>query len=463
MKNKTDEGKRMEGNLTKGPILKTLTKLAIPIMASSFLGTLYNITDMAWIGLLGSKAVAGVGVGGMFTWLSQGLAAMARMGGQVQVAQCIGRGERDRAHGFAQAAVQLATLMGMAYAVISLVFTRQMVAFFQLTDPEAQTAALSYTKIACGLIVFSFLTLTMTGLYTAQGDSKTPFLANLIGLVTNMILDPVLILGPGPFPKLGVVGAAIATVTAQAIVMMMMILGVIIQKKENVLKGIRLTAKIPKEYLGGLCRIGIPTAIQGMAYCAISMVLTRMVSAYGAEAVATQRVGGQIESISWNTADGFAAALNAFIAQNYGAGKMDRVRKGYRASLWTVGIWGLLISFVFICFPKAIADIFFHEPKAVATAVGYLVIIGFSEAFMCVELMTVGALSGLGRTRLCSIISIAFTSARIPLAIILGGLIGLSGIWWALSITSIIKGIIFTCTFLWITRKRQVCKTGNGI
>ena len=444
----------MEGNLTKGPILKTLTKLAIPIMASSFLGTLYNITDMAWIGLLGSKAVAGVGVGGMFTWLSQGLAAMARMGGQVQVAQCIGRGERDRAHGFAQAAVQLATLMGMAYAVISLLFTRQMVAFFQLTDLEAQTAALSYTKIACGLIVFSFLTLTMTGLYTAQGDSKTPFLANLIGLVTNMILDPVLILGPGPFPKLGVVGAAIATVTAQAIVMMMMILGVLIQKKENVLKGIRLTAKIPKEYLGGLCRIGIPTAIQGMAYCAISMVLTRMVSAYGAEAVATQRVGGQIESISWNTADGFAAALNAFIAQNYGAGKMGRVRKGYRASLWTVGIWGLLISFVFICFPKAIADIFFHEPKAVATAVGYLVIIGFSEAFMCVELTTVGALSGLGRTRLCSIISIAFTSARIPLAIILGGLIGLSGIWWALSITSIIKGIIFTCTFLWITRKR---------
>ena len=454
MNTKTDEGKRMEGNLTKGPILKTLTKLAIPIMASSFLGTLYNITDMAWIGLLGSKAVAGVGVGGMFTWLSQGLAAMARMGGQVQVAQCIGRGERDRAHGFAQAAVQLATLMGMAYAVISLLFTRQMVAFFQLTDPEAQTAALSYTKIACGLIVFSFLTLTMTGLYTAQGDSKTPFLANLIGLVTNMILDPVLILGPGPFPKLGVVGAAIATVTAQAIVMMMMILGVIIQKKENVLKGIRLTAKIPKEYLGGLCRIGIPTAIQGMAYCAISMVLTRMVSAYGAEAVATQRVGGQIESISWNTADGFAAALNAFIAQNYGAGKMDRVRKGYRASLWTVGIWGLLISFVFICFPQAIADIFFHEPKAVATAVGYLVIIGFSEAFMCVELTTVGALSGLGRTRLCSIISITFTSARIPLAIILGGLIGLSGIWWALSVTSIIKGIIFTCTFLWITKKR---------
>ena len=445
----------MEGNLTKGPILKTLTKLAVPIMASAFLGTLYNITDMAWIGLLGSRAVAGVGVGGMFTWLSQGLAAMARMGGQVQVAQCVGRGDRERAHGFAQAAVQLSAFMGIAYAVLSLLFTRQMVGFFQLADAEAHAAAMSYTRIACGLIVFSFLTLTLTGIYTAQGDSKTPFLANLVGLAMNMILDPVLILGPGIFPRLGVAGAAIATVTAQAIVMSIMILGIMVQKKENVLKGIKLFAKLPREYVGGICKIGIPTAIQGMAYCAISMVLTRMVSGYGAEAIATQRVGGQIESISWNTADGFGAALNAFIAQNYGAGKNDRVRKGYKASLWTVGIWGVLISAIFICVPEPIARIFFHEPKAIATAVGYLTIIGFSEAFMCVELTTVGALSGLGRTRLCSIISIIFTSARIPLAILLGGIMGLNGIWWALSSTSIVKGIIFACTFLWITRKRK--------
>ena len=196
----------MEGNLTKGPILRTLTKLAIPIMASSFLGTLYNITDMAWIGLLGSKAVAGVGVGGMFTWFSQGLAAMARMGDRYRLHNVSVVVKKKKAHGFAQAAVQLAAFMGMAYALLSLVFTKQMVGFFQLEDAEAHAAALAYTKIACGLIVFSFLTLTLTGLYTAQGDSKTPFIANLIGLVMNMILDPVLILGPGPFPKFGVAG-----------------------------------------------------------------------------------------------------------------------------------------------------------------------------------------------------------------------------------------------------------------
>ena len=399
----------MEGNLTKGPILKTLMKLAIPIMASSFLGTLYNITDMAWIGLLGAKAVAGVGVGGMFTWLSQGLASMARMGGQVQIAQCIGRGEKEKAHGYAQTAMQLALLMGLAYGIIVALFANQLVGFFKLDDAETLSAALDYTKIACGFIVFSFLSFTLTGIYT---------------------------------------------VLAQVIVTMIMLFGVILQKKENVLKGLRLFVKIPLEYVQGICKIGIPTALQGMVYCFISMVLTRMVAGFGPEAIATQRVGGQIESISWNTADGFGAAMNAFIGQNYGAGKTERVKKGYRASLCTVGIWGILITLVFVVVPVPIASVFFHEKTAIATAVDYLIIVGYSEAFLCVELMTVGALSGLGRTRLCSVISIVFTSLRIPLAIILSsGVLGILGIWWALTTTTMMKGIIFTCAFFIIMRK----------
>lgn len=449
----------MEGNLTKGPILKTLTKLAIPIMASSFLGTLYNITDMAWIGLLGAKAVAGVGVGGMFTWLSQGLVSLARMGGQVQVAQHIGRREQEEAHGYAQAAVQMSALLGILFAAVVLILLKPLIGFFKLEDAEALAAAFSYTKIACGLIVFSFLSLTLTGLYTAQGDSKTPFAANLVGLAVNMILDPVLILGPGPFPRLGVTGAAIATVTAQFIVMSILVMRIFVTKKENVLKGIQLFEKIPPKYVRGICKIGIPTALQGMAYCMISMVLTRMVSGFGAEAIATQRVGGQIESVSWNTADGFGAALNAFIGQNYGAGKMDRVKKGYRASLITVGVWGLFITLLFVCFPEQISGVFFHEPTAIATAVGYMIIIGYSEAFMSVELMTVGALSGLGKTHLCSVISITLTSARIPLAIFLSGTaLGLLGIWWALTATSVVKGIVFVMAFYWITARMRNSK-----
>ena len=148
-------------DLTSGPILKTLAELALPIMASSLLGTAYNITDMAWIGMLGSKAVAGVGVGGMYVWLSQGLTF----------------------------------LLGILFAAVCIVFIHPLLGFFNLGDAETYTAAKLYTLITCGLILFSFLNLTLTGLSTAQGDSKTPLMANLLGLVGNMILDPILILG----------------------------------------------------------------------------------------------------------------------------------------------------------------------------------------------------------------------------------------------------------------------------
>ena len=443
-------------DLTSGPILKTLAELALPIMASSLLGTAYNITDMAWIGMLGSKAVAGVGVGGMYVWLSQGLVALPRMGGQVNVAQACGRGDYEQARGYAASALRLTFLLGILFAAVCIVFIHPLLGFFNLGDAETYTAAKLYTLITCGLILFSFLNLTLTGLSTAQGDSKTPLMANLLGLVGNMILDPILILGFGPFPRLEVVGAAVATVTSQILVLIVMLIRIMHSDLEpNILQNMHVLSRFPAKYYISIFKIGFPTAVQSSIYCMISMILTRMVSAFGAGAIATQRVGGQIESVSWNTADGFASALNAFIGQNYGAGKMDRVKKGYRASLFTVGIWGLLITMLFVFAPNTIASLFFHEPKAIATAVGYLVIVGFSEAFMCVELTTIGALSGLGKTHLCSVISILFTSARIPLAIVLGqSTLGLDGIWWAVSLTSIAKGIIFVCTFFWITKEK---------
>ncbi len=432
--------------LTEGPILRSLIGLAMPIMASSFLNTVYSITDMAWIGLLGSKAVAGVGVGGMYVWLSQGLSALARMGAQVNVAQSVGRGRRDEAGEYARGALKLTLLFGLCFALVSVSFTDGLVALFHLGDAETVRYAGNYMRITCGLVIFSYLTVVLTGIYTAQGDSKTPLLANLIGLVMNMILDPVLILGLGPFPRLQVIGAAIATVTAQFIVMLVMILRV--QKSPgNVLSGMRLQKPVESRFYRGVFRIGLPTAIQGTVYCMISMVLTRMGAVFGPGAVAVQRVGGQVEAVSWNTADGFAAAINAFSAQNYGAGQMERVRKGYRISL-RIMIWGGLITLAFLMFPRPISRIFFHEPEVIGISVDYLRIVGIGEAFMCVELMTVGALSGLGRTKLCSIISIALTGARVPLAIgLCASPLGLNGIWWALTLSSVAKGIVFVIAF----------------
>ena len=319
-------------------------------------------------------------------------------------------------------------------------------------DTETVRYAVVYTRITCGLVIFSYPTVVLTGIYTAQGDSKTPLVANFLGLFVNVVLDPLLILGVGPFPRLEVVGAAIATVLAQFIVMTVLVLGVIRDGKKNVLSECYLFRPSEKKYYQGIFRIGVPTALQSTAYCAISMVLTRMVADFGPAAVAVQRVGGQVEALSWNTADGFAASINAFSAQNYGAGKMDRIRKGYWIAFRTIAAWGCLIMALFFIFPEPLSEIFFHEAEAIRISVSYFLIIGISEAFMSVELMTIGALSGLGRTRLCSIISIVFTGSRIPFAMALAATpLGLDGIWWAMSLTSVVKGIIFTIVFHRIT------------
>lgn len=440
--------------LTEGSIFKVLMKLSLPIMASAFLATAYSITDLAWIGTLGSSAVAGVGVGGMYVWLAQGLSTLARMGGQVPAAQELGKGNTEGAKKYAVTSLWVVVFFSILFGAVSILFADPMVAFFNLKTPQTIKHAKVYLQITCGLILFSYVGYTLTGLFTAQGDSKTPLKANFIGLVTNMVLDPLLILGIGPFPRLEVTGAAIATVFAQILVTLVLIFDIYRPKSKNLLKSTNVFKFPGMDYLKTIFRIGAPAALQSSLYCAFSMVLTRMVSSFGDGAIATQRVGGQIESITWNVADGFAAALNAFSAQNFGAGKIDRVKKGYYLSAATIAVWGALIGVLFILFPEGIASVFFHEPDVIVTAVGYLVIIGIGEPFMCVEIVSSGAISGLGNTKLCSMISVIFTGSRIPLAYLLSHTaLGLHGIWWALTITSICKGIVFMLAFHGESRK----------
>ena len=446
--------KNKQLNLTNGPILRTLAELALPIMASSFLSTAYNITDMAWIGMLGSKAVAGVGVGGMYVWLSQGFSSLARMGGQVNMAQSLGKGNQKSAAFFAQVALQLTLVFALLVAAVSLIFTDPLLRFFTLTDAKTYDSARIYMQITCGLIIFSFFTQVLTGLFTAQGDSKTPLKANFFGLVLNMILDPILILGVGPFPRLEVIGAAVATVTAQIVVFLILVTGIIRDQGEsNVLRQMRIFTWPELSYLKKVFQIGIPTALQGSIYCIISMILTRMVSGFGAGAIAVQRVGGQIEALSWNMADGFGSALNAFMGQNYGAKKTDRIKRGYQISIRLMVAWTTVITIAFLFFPKPISSLFFHEEEVIRLSIDYLQVIGFSEILLSVEMLTIGALSGLGRTKLCSIISILLTVMRIPLAMLLSGTsLGLNGIWWAITLSSVSKGIVFYIAFQYICR-----------
>ncbi|MBE5934435.1 MAG: MATE family efflux transporter [Lachnospiraceae bacterium] len=447
MNNKTEKN---ISNLTEGPIINKLLRLSIPIMISSFLITAYNITDMFWIGKLGSKAVAGIGVGGMFVWLSGGLSALTRVGAQVCAAQEIGRNNLTDAKKYVAVALRLIIILGVLFGLTSIFLSDQMISLFDITDKETFFHGKIYLQITCGGIIFSFLINTITGIYTAWGDSVTPLKINFIGLIVNMILDPLLIHGYGFFPRLEAAGAAIATVSAQAFTVVLIIIATVNNNNPyNLFKNNNFLAKTDSKYTTKIIKIGGPIAIQSTVYCGISMVLTKFITVFGAAALAVQKVGGQIESISWNMADGFGSATNTFSAQNYGAGKMNRVKKGYKISALIILLWGLLITVLFLIFPEPISKLFFFEKDAISVSKNYLIIVGLSEPFMCVELLAIGAISGLGKTNICSAISVLLTAIRIPLAyILINNGLGVNGIWWALTISSILKGIILHLTFL---------------
>lgn len=439
-------------DLLKGHIFTSLTELALPIMVTALVQMAYNLTDMAWIGIAGASSVAAVGAGGMYVWLSQGVVALAKMGGQVKVAHALGGGRKEEAAQYASGALQLGILFSVLYGALCIFGAKPLIGFFGLSNRGIVENAQIYLKITCGLIVFSYMNVILTGILTAMGDSRTPLKANVIGLVLNMVLDPLLIFGVGPVKGFGVAGAAAATVFAQAVVTLVFIIA--IRKDKLVFDKVRLIQKVPWDYMSSMIRIGFPASVQNLIYTSISMILTRFVAEFGDTAVAVLRVGGQIESISWMTADGFAAAINSFVGQNYGAKQYGRVKKGYFTAVAVMFLWGLFCTFLLIVFPKQIFGLFIHEADVIPMGVRYLVILGVSQMFMCVELTTVGALSGLGKTLLSSVISIVFTTARIPLAMFLGStFLGLDGIWWAFSISSIIKGILFFLCFIAVSRK----------
>ena len=453
---------KRNNTLTEGPIFKTLVMLALPIMASTCFMSAYNITDMMWIGRLGSGSVAAVGAAGMFLWFSQGLAALAKMGGQVLTAQSLGRKDEEAAGHYAAGALKLAAVFGLLVAALCELLAPGLIGLFGLSDPGTNQAAALYLRITGGAVIFSYLNQVLTGLFMAHGDSGIPLLSNTLGLIANMLLDAALVLGKFGFPRLEVAGAALATVTAQVISTLVFLAALCLRSgRIRILPYLPLKAA-PGVYRG-ILRIGLPAGLQTCMYSLISMVLTRLVAGFGDGAVAVQRVGAQIESLTWNAADGFGAAINAFAAQNYGACRPDRIRKGYGISALTAGVWGLLFTVLFLVFPGQISGLFFFEPDVKALSVGYLMIVGLSEAFMAVEIVAGQAISGMGKTRVSSLISIILTGLRIPLALALGlTSLKLDGIWWTLTLTSMLKGLALHLAFFAVLKRFALFASQDG-
>lgn len=443
---------KREINLLDGPIFPSLTRLALPVVGTSLVQMAYNMVDMIWIGRVGSNAVAAVGAAGMYMWLASGIATLSRVGGQIKVAHSLGAKNPEDGALYAGSALQMGIISGLLFGFLALIFNGPLIAFFNLNSVQVVSDARIYLVITCGLTVFNFVNMIMTGIITAMGNSQTPFIATCIGLGFNFILDPALIFGIGPFPEMGVAGAALATVMAQMIVTVAFI--IFMRHDTVIFDKLHLLKKPEWHHVRMIIKIGMPMSVQSLMFTGISMVIARLIAGWGDAAVAVQKVGSQIESISWMAADGFSAAVNSFTGQNYGADNIDRVKKGYKTAVYITVIWGIICTLILIFLPQYIFKIFIPEEALVPMGVDYLQILGVSEVFLCMEIMTTGAFSGMGHTIPPAVEGIVLTSARIPLALILSATaLGLNGIWWSISISSILKGVVLVMWFILYFKK----------
>lgn len=434
-------------HLTEAPLTKVLMKLAWPIIATNFIQTTYGLVDMIWIGKVGSEAVAAVGTAVFFVNLAYGLFSMVSVGTGVKVSHAIGAGKEKLAKQFIHNGFFMAALLSIIYMGVIFVFNRQLIGFFELNDPGIEKWARGYLCITIIGMIFTFFNNLFSVILNALGNSVQPFRLNMVGFVLNLLLDPFFIFGIGIFPKLGIHGAAIATLISNFVVTWLFM----IKTKDSILFSRPFSFRFPQ--MGIVIKLGIPITLQRMTFTMISIIIAKIIATWGAEAIGVQRVGIQIESISYMTAAGLQGAVAAFVGQNYGANRLDRIRQGYCVSLLLTTIFGLLITAIFVLFPKTIFSIFLSDGKSLELGIHYLQIIGLSQLFMCLEIMTVGAFNGIGKTYIPPIFSIIFTALRIPMALIFSKSFGLNGVWLAISLSSVIKGIILVSWFLWTTKR----------
>ena len=444
-------------DLTQGSMTGRLIRLALPIMGTSFIQMAYNMTDMMWIGRVGSNAVAAVGTAGFFTWLAMAFIMVSKIGAEIKVSQSIGKQDMEATKSYIVSAIQINIVLAVLYGIALLIFKKPLIGFFNLTTAEIVNMAEIYLIVMALGMVFYFINPVLTGIFTAIGDSKTPFIINTIGLLFNMVFDPLLIFGFGPIPAMGVLGAAIATIGAQIVVTLCFLIA-FLRRKEAYLK-VNIFSKPQMEYIKIITKIGLPGAVQNGLFTIFSMFIGRVIAQFGPVPIAVQKVGSQIEAISWMTAGGLSTALGTFVGQNYGAKKYDRIQKGYQISMGLAVAIGVFATLLFIFVGEPIFAAFIpKEPEAIVQGGVYLKILAYSQLFMCVEITITGLFNGLGRTYIPSIVSIVLTGARIPAAYILSRpeLMGIDGVWWSITFSSILKGVLLAVIYFYLKKKNTL-------
>lgn len=444
-------------DLTRGDITGHLYRIALPIMGTSFVQIAYNFTDMIWLGRLSAQALAAVGAASVFLWIAASFALINKVGSEVTISQGIGAGRRDEAKAYASQNVCMSLLASLVMLVVYLLGSGFFLDLYALT-PSVRAEGLSYLYLSLLGFPSIYLAASLTGLYNAIGDSRTPFRISILGLGANMLLDPLFIFTLG----WGTSGAALATVVSQALVLLLF-LGQV--RRDKLFGGFPFLVRLRWQYVRRILQIGVPPASLQVLFALVSIYIGRQVSALGGYiGVATMTTGAQIESLTWNTATGVTEALTTIVGQNFAAGKLRRVYRAFCRALSFTLIVGVLGMLLFVFWGEEIFALIVPEEAAYKAGAVYLGIVGLSQAFMMLEITAEGLFYGLGRTYLPAAVSIVGTYLRIPMVFLFASWgWGIQAVWWAISISSILKGLTMLFFFLRWRRRTQAEREAEAL
>ncbi len=427
-------------DLTSGPLAGAIFRLALPAVGSALLQLVFLLVDIFWVGrILGASALAAISTAGFAVWMLLALGEMIGVGLTAVASRRHGEG----AHGLAALAsgttLAVALAAGVAAAVAGWLLVPLLFAVMH-TPPEVTALGRAWltTYLVGTPLVLGFY--AAEAAFRASGDTRTPLLLLAVSVVITLVMDPVLILGLGPAPAMGIAGAAVAAVGTRALVLA---LGLVVLVRRRL---VRFALWDWRSVLAVL-RIGAPTAATGIFFSAVYIALTRVTTQFGTPALAALGVGHKLEGFAYQVSIGFGLAAAALVGQNLGAGRADRARRtGWLSARYACAV-GTVQALAFLAVPQLLVGAFSSDPGVIAAGASYLRIIAISEVTMALEIVLEGSLGGAGFTLEPMAWSASLTAARIPLAAWLAGVLGVAGIWWAISVTALARG--FAMAALW--------------
>ncbi len=411
-----------------------MLSLAAPAVAMMACHFSFNLIDSIWVGrLIGPAALAAVSTAGFYVWVALSLGEMVEIGLIAVAARRHGEGDPERAARAAAAAVAYALVAGLGVSLAGWALAGTMFRVMTV-PPEVATLGRAYlsTWLLGAPLVFGFFAIEAT--FRAAGDTRTPFVMLAGSVCVSIVLDPLLITGVGPFPRLGVEGAALASVMVRG---GGFLLGLGIALRRGLL---RIRAPDWRS-LPTIIRVGAPLSLSGVLLSLIYMWLTRFTSRFGTPALAALGVGHKMEGLGFIAISGFSLAASALVGQNLGARQEARAREAVRLTVGYCLAVTVTTAIAFLLIPGALVALFTRDPQVITDGVLYLRVIAVAQIGQSFELILEGALAGAGYTFWPQVASTTLTALRIPLAAWWSRPIGLLGIWLALSVTAISRGV----------------------